>query len=245
MFKEYKKNKITVKNSIDRDLSLNGIKKKILIIIFVLFITSVFSVSFAQDSVQVDTTNVATPQPSFWQNVSNNVGGFFQGLTQGAQSGIDNFYNNNTPGPGVPNKAVGDKTPIFTTGPNPYDKSGSSGSSFGTSNANLTTNYSIRCNTSNLTTFSQVVLNLGIGCVLNPLVYVLIGLAVVVFLWGVIKFVISEADSDKQKGKEFILWGIVGLFVMVSVWGLENILEHTFNLNNSNITPRQITLPTL
>ena len=78
---------------------------------------------------------------------------------------------------------------------------------------------------------------------MSPLVYILIGLAVIVFIWGVFKFVISENEGEKQKGKEFILWGIVGLFVMVSIWGLENILASTFNLNNGDIHPRQVSIP--
>ena len=32
-----------------------------------------------------------------------------------------------------------------------------------------------------------------------------------------------------------MLWGIVALFVMVSVWGLVNVLKGSFNLDNENI----------
>lgn len=214
-------------------------KNKILFIIFSLFILSVFNLSFAQEQtggtiVSVDNVNVETPQPSFWQRVGNSIYSTMDGLRQGAEDGIKYFYSNDTPGPGVPNKAVGDKTPIFTA-PN-----GSSGNISGSSFSSSGSSYRISCNASSLKTVKDVILNLVVGCVLNPLVYIIIGLAVVVFLWGVIKFVISESDGDKQKGKEFILWGIVGLFVMVSIWGLENILASTFNLNNSNIQVKPI-----
>jgi hypothetical protein len=217
--------------------------KKVLFVVFTLFISSIFGLSFAQDgSIQVgpiDTVNVATPQPSFFQKVGNYFSNTVEGLTQGARSAIDNFYNNNTPGPGVPNAAIGDKVPIFTPTPD--------GDPYSFSNSNILINdassYGISCNVSNLRSISDVLLNLAVGCILNPLVYIIISLAVIVFLWGVIKFVISENEGDKQKGKEFILWGIVGLFVMISIWGLENILASTFVLNNGDIHVREVSIP--
>ena len=83
--------------------------------------------------------------------------------------------------------------------------------------------------------FKELVTNIIISGILSPIVYLLIGLAVVVFVYGVFKFVKAEGD-DKQAGREFIIWGIIGIFVMVSVWGLVNILESTFNLQNTGFS---------
>lgn len=61
--------------------------------------------------------------------------------------------------------------------------------------------------------------------------------ALVLFLFGVVKTFFWNSGADKESGKSFILWGIVALFVMVSVWGLVNVLRGTFSLDNDNVPP--------
>lgn len=56
------------------------------------------------------------------------------------------------------------------------------------------------------------------------LIPMLVSLAVLLFLWGVLKYVFAKSDGDKKDARNFMIWGIVGLFVMVSVWGLVRIL---------------------
>lgn len=70
-----------------------------------------------------------------------------------------------------------------------------------------------------------------IGGVLIPLVFALAFLA---FIWGLfLYFIAGGADEEKRaQGKQLAIWGVVGFFVMVSVWGLVNIIRGTFNLNN-------------
>lgn len=68
--------------------------------------------------------------------------------------------------------------------------------------------------------------------IISPVTKLLIALAIVFFLWGVFKFMIQEGDK-KEEGREFMFWGIIGIFVMVSVWGLVNILVNTFNLDGT------------
>lgn len=85
------------------------------------------------------------------------------------------------------------------------------------------------CSAAGLKTFKDIVMNLIIGCILIRAVYLIISFGVVVFIWGVFKFIRSEGD-DKQSGREMMFWGIVGIFVMVSLWGLVAILQSTFNI---------------
>jgi hypothetical protein len=56
-----------------------------------------------------------------------------------------------------------------------------------------------------------------------------LALALLFFFWGVAKFILN-ADNDEKRteGKKVMIWGIIALFVMVSVWGLINILANTF-----------------
>lgn len=66
-----------------------------------------------------------------------------------------------------------------------------------------------------------------IDYVLVPLVF---SLAFIVFLWGIFNFFIAGgADEEKrEKGKQFMVWGLIGFFVMVSVWGIVNLMVGTF-----------------
>ncbi|MBU6490758.1 hypothetical protein KGQ25_01130 [Patescibacteria group bacterium] len=77
-----------------------------------------------------------------------------------------------------------------------------------------------------------------INLINNIIVPVLFAVAFIVFLWGAFTTFILGANSDdvKEKGKNLMLWGLVGFFVMVSIWGLVNILTGTVSLNNSGPT---------
>ncbi|MDB5255266.1 MAG: hypothetical protein JWL92_642 [Candidatus Nomurabacteria bacterium] len=69
-----------------------------------------------------------------------------------------------------------------------------------------------------------------IGAIIIPGIFTL---AFVVFLWGVFKFVRSSEKTDKEEGKQFIYMGLIGLFVMVSVWGIIRIVTTTFGLDTA------------
>jgi len=66
------------------------------------------------------------------------------------------------------------------------------------------------------------------GAILNRAVPFIISLAVVFFIYNVFMYVIKENEDDKTKAKNQMIWGIVGIFVMVSIWGLVAILQSTF-----------------
>lgn len=60
--------------------------------------------------------------------------------------------------------------------------------------------------------------------------------ALVLLLYGiVVTFFFNRSDDSRKEGKSFIINGIIALFVMVSVWGLVNLLRGTFNLDDNNI----------
>lgn len=66
---------------------------------------------------------------------------------------------------------------------------------------------------------------------MSALVPLLIGAAVVAFLYGIVVYIFRIGSGD-EKGREdgvrIMFWGIVTLFVMVSVWGLVAILQQMF-----------------
>lgn len=73
----------------------------------------------------------------------------------------------------------------------------------------------------------------SLSALMMKLVPILIGLAVIAFLWGVMLFVFAAGNEDKRKdGKWMMVSGIIGIVVMVSVWGLVAFVQSTFGLNS-------------
>lgn len=57
--------------------------------------------------------------------------------------------------------------------------------------------------------------------IINPLILLLFGVAILVFLWGVAEFILSlNSDDARSKGKQHMLWGVIGLVIMFSVWAI-------------------------
>ncbi len=71
-----------------------------------------------------------------------------------------------------------------------------------------------------------------IGVVNNILVPVLMAIAFIVFLFGVYKYFILGAADEKSRteGRQFSFWGIIGFIIILSLWGLVNLLMGTFGL---------------
>lgn len=70
--------------------------------------------------------------------------------------------------------------------------------------------------------------------VLDNAIPFIIGLAVFVILWGIFNYITHAAEEEKRtEARQYIVWGIIGVFFMLSVWGFVNILVNTFNLNTT------------
>ncbi|KKS14679.1 MAG: hypothetical protein UU71_C0021G0002 [Parcubacteria group bacterium GW2011_GWB1_41_6] len=67
--------------------------------------------------------------------------------------------------------------------------------------------------------------------IIGALVPLLGTAAFVVFLWGVVKFISAGGNEEKRKeSKNLIIYGLIGLFVMVAVWGIIKLVAGTFDL---------------
>lgn len=78
--------------------------------------------------------------------------------------------------------------------------------------------------------FSSIteLINILIG-IMNQMVSIVAALALMFFFWGLANFILHSGDEAKRsEGKNIMVWGIVALFVMVSVWGLVKVLQNTF-----------------
>lgn len=74
-------------------------------------------------------------------------------------------------------------------------------------------------------------------CLLNrTVVPLLITVALIMFLFGVVKFIANSGDeAGRKEGKQFILWGIIGLFVMISIFGILSVLVNTFGVTTFSL----------
>ncbi|MDP2642130.1 MAG: hypothetical protein Q8P21_02480 [bacterium] len=65
----------------------------------------------------------------------------------------------------------------------------------------------------------------------------LAGIALLVFLWGLVKFIFAQgSETIKAEAKKIMGWGIVALFVMVSVWGIVRFIQDAL-LPGANFGP--------
>ena len=77
--------------------------------------------------------------------------------------------------------------------------------------------------------------------IINPLILLLFGLALIYFLYGVFEF-LSNLDNEEKKttGKSHMIWGIVGITIMMGVFTIMNIILNTLNIDG--IDPEQGTV---
>lgn len=67
--------------------------------------------------------------------------------------------------------------------------------------------------------------------ILNPLIVLAFAVASLVFLWGIFQFISSQTvDAARDEGKRKILWGLFGIFIMISTYGLIRLILGTFGI---------------
>lgn len=95
-------------------------------------------------------------------------------------------------------------------------------------------------NLSAITPYSNGIIDL-INKVFVP---VLFAIAFLYFIYGVYKYFIlgAEKDTERATGRTFVLWSLVGFAVILSVWGLVNVLISTFNISTGGQPPSYPTL---
>ena len=64
--------------------------------------------------------------------------------------------------------------------------------------------------------------------IVDPIIYFLFALALIYFLYGVLEL-IRHADSDEARkaGQQHILWGVIGMFIMISFYGIMHVICNT------------------
>lgn len=79
---------------------------------------------------------------------------------------------------------------------------------------------------------------------LNGLVGVFITLAIVMFFWGLIQYLVNVGE-EKAKGLQTMFYGVLTIFVMVSIWGIVRLLQTTFSVTSTTpVIPQGIQINT-
>lgn len=66
---------------------------------------------------------------------------------------------------------------------------------------------------------------------LNAIIPIIITVGVIFFILGVVQYVIADDEAAKTKGRDRMLYGIIGLFVIVTFWGLVTVLQNTLDVS--------------
>lgn len=65
--------------------------------------------------------------------------------------------------------------------------------------------------------------------ILSPLYKAVVGAAFIYFLYGGVKFIFDlKHPEEKNTGKQHLLWGSIGLFIIFSVGGILSIFSNIF-----------------
>ncbi len=64
--------------------------------------------------------------------------------------------------------------------------------------------------------------------ILQPFINILFAGAIMYFLFGVMKFVLNQDnETEQEEGKRHMLYGIIGIAIMVSAWGILHFVDST------------------
>ena len=75
--------------------------------------------------------------------------------------------------------------------------------------------------------------------IIDPLIKFLFALSVVYFLYGVFQFLANQENEEKKTaGKQHMLYGVIGITIMMGVWFILDVILRTINIPPSDIDPK-------
>lgn len=79
--------------------------------------------------------------------------------------------------------------------------------------------------------------------IVNPLIVFMFALAIAFFLFGVLKFLMNQENEDKKtEGKQHMLWGIVGITIMMGVFTILKIVLSTLDIGGIDVKEGKVQL---
>lgn len=78
----------------------------------------------------------------------------------------------------------------------------------------------------------------SIGRLVGLALPIVVAIALLAFFWGLVKFIFAQGNAEaKGEGKKIMLWGLIALFVMVSVWGLVRFIASNLGITDNTNFP--------
>ncbi len=78
----------------------------------------------------------------------------------------------------------------------------------------------------------------AIGRLVSAATPIVIGIALLVFFWGLVKFIMAGDDGDsKKRAKHLMLWSVIALFVMVSISGIIGFIGDAVDIDQGGSLP--------
>ena len=73
----------------------------------------------------------------------------------------------------------------------------------------------------------------------DTIIPAIFALGFLVFIWGMYKtFILGGSDEEKQgEGRQLMMYAVIGFVVMISLWGIVNLIANSLELNDKQITP--------
>ncbi len=83
----------------------------------------------------------------------------------------------------------------------------------------------------------------SIGRIIGLLIPIVFALALLYFFWGLAKYILASGEG-KEEGRNTMIWGVVALFVMASIWGIVSFIQKAFGVtNNADATVPTVVIP--
>ena len=74
--------------------------------------------------------------------------------------------------------------------------------------------------------------------IIQQLTLIVASCSLLVFFWGLAKFILNAESSDAQsKGRDLMTWGVIALFVMTSVFGILAFIERSLGVDGQDVMP--------
>ena len=72
--------------------------------------------------------------------------------------------------------------------------------------------------------------------VINPLIIFVFALALAYFIYGIAQYLLSPSNEEIRKtSKQHMLWGVIGMFIMIATFGIMNLILNTLGEKNIDI----------
>jgi uncharacterized membrane protein YidH (DUF202 family) len=72
--------------------------------------------------------------------------------------------------------------------------------------------------------------------IINPLIIFIFALAVLYFVYGLVKYLLSpDNEQVKKDSRQHMLWGVIGMFIMIATFGIMNLILNTLQVSKEDI----------